>query len=534
MRISYFVYVLLVTFFYSSLSIYGQHKPIPQLVKKGDKYTFMVDGKPFIMMGGQVLNASAYPDQMEEIWPIIKEMNANMIQFPIYWDEIEPVEGQFKFEDLDKLILSARKVGVRVVPLWFGSFKNGWMDYVPAWVKADPVRFPHVINPHGERVRVLSPNSKTNMDADCKAFSALMKHIREIDESDRTVIMVQVQNEAGIFGSARDFSPETNKLFNSPVPNDLVKALKKSSGTWAEVFGTRADEFFSAYYLANYINEVAKAGKKEYPLPMYINVWNGGDGLGENESAMEYPGEAYPSGGPTTTMHDLYKAVAKSIDVIAIDCYWESPRKFRAVMEKFKRPDNPLFLAETGGVMAGGTFFWVIGEYEGIGFSPYGIDGGRWLVDEQRNELSANYRMCASVMDMIADLQGTDKLQVAVQEQGIDGKNLFFEKYDMAIRFGGRSSSSGNSQPSRAVGPGRVMVIELVPDEFLFIGANVTVNVRPKYGSGYTWAQYLRAENGSYENGIWKTSSVLKGEISQVGLRLPPNGGMIKAKLTRY
>ena len=268
---------------------------------------------------------------------------------------------------------------------------------------------------------------------------------------------------------------------------------------------------------------------------MYINGWNGGDGLGENEYQMEYPGEAYPSGGPTTTMHDLYKAVAKSIDIIAIDCYWQSPRKLREVMQKFKRPDNPLFLAETGRGISGGAFFWVIGEFDGIGFSPFGVDGGRWMQDRQQNEVSVNYQICGPAMNIIADLQGTGKLQATVEEQGIRGKNLFFENYDMAIRFGSnRFFASNNDAEPAPAGPGRLVVAQLGPDEFLFMGASVVVDVRPAYGSGFTWAQYLRAEVGTYEDGKWKVSSVLRGEISERGLRLPANGAMIKARLTRY
>jgi hypothetical protein len=44
---------------------FAQSKPIPQLTKNGDKYTFLVDGKPFLILGAQVGNFSAFPDRME-------------------------------------------------------------------------------------------------------------------------------------------------------------------------------------------------------------------------------------------------------------------------------------------------------------------------------------------------------------------------------------------------------------------------------------------------------------------------------------
>jgi hypothetical protein len=83
---------------------FGQGKPIPQLVKKGDKYTFMVDGKPFIILGGQVNNDSAFPDRMERAWPKFKAMNANAVEYPVYWNEIEREEGKFDFADFDQIL----------------------------------------------------------------------------------------------------------------------------------------------------------------------------------------------------------------------------------------------------------------------------------------------------------------------------------------------------------------------------------------------------------------------------------------------
>jgi hypothetical protein len=119
---------------------------------------------------------------------------------------------------------------------------------------------------------VLSPHSRATLEADQKAYTTMMKHLREMDEADRTVIMMQVENEPGLLGSPRDYSPESNKLFSGAVPEKLVTALKKKPGAWKEVFGREAEEAFSAYAVSGYINEVARAGKDVYPLPAYVNV----------------------------------------------------------------------------------------------------------------------------------------------------------------------------------------------------------------------------------------------------------------------
>jgi len=221
---------------------FAQGKPIAQLVKKDGRFAFLVDGKPFIILGGQVMNDSAFPDLMERAWPKLKAMNANTVEYPVYWNEIEPQEGKFDFGDFDRILLRARNEGLRVVMLWFGTWKNGAMDWAPNWVKSNLTRFPRVINSGGKPIRVLSPHSPANLEADRKAYTTMMKHIKEMDEAYRTIIMMQVENESGLLGSVRDYSPESNKLFNGPVPEKLVTSLKKKAGTWKDVFGREAEE----------------------------------------------------------------------------------------------------------------------------------------------------------------------------------------------------------------------------------------------------------------------------------------------------
>ncbi len=305
-------------------SALAQGKPIAQLVKNGEKFALHVDGKPFIMMGGQVGNFSAFPDEMESAWPKLRAMNANTVEYPVYWNVIEPEEGRFDFAGFDAILRGARAQGLRVMLLWFGTWKNGAMDWSPNWVKSNPTRFPRVLDYGGKPIRVLSPHSKATLEADKRAYSAMMRHLRETDEAERTVIMAQVENEPGSLGSVRDYSPEAGTLFNGPVPASLVTALKKRPGTWKEVFGRVAEEAFDAYYVSSYINEVARDGKEIYPLPTLVNVWNGGYGSNDNFDRFDRPGETYPSGGAVSHMLDLWKATAPEINVIASDSHRQS------------------------------------------------------------------------------------------------------------------------------------------------------------------------------------------------------------------
>ena len=322
---------------------------LPHFEKRGAVTQFIVDGKPFIILGGQVANPTGFPDRMEAAWPKFKALNANTIEFPIYWEQIEPQEGKFDFSGVDRIIRGLGDQGLRAIPLWFGTYKNGAMDYVPDWVKTDTKRFPRVLDYGGRPIRVLSPHGQATLEADRRAYGELMKHLKEVDAKDQTVILMQVENESGLLGSVRDYSPEATRLFIGAVPDALVRALNKKPGTWKEVFGPRAEEMFTGFHVSTYINTVARAGKEVYPIPTFVNVWMGGYGTNDRFLEFDRPGDSYPSGGPQSHMIDLWKACAPDIDLIGPDIYHQSSEIYRMILSRYRRPDNPLFIVETGG-----------------------------------------------------------------------------------------------------------------------------------------------------------------------------------------
>jgi len=522
-------------------SALAQSRPIPQLVKAGGKFTLLVDGKPFIMMGGQVGNFSAYPDLMERAWPKFQAMSANTVEYPVYWNVIEPVEGQFDFAAFDTILRRARAQNLRVILLWFGTWKNGAMDWSPNWVKSDPARFPRVLDYGGKPIRVLSPHSKTTLEADKRAYAAMMTHLKEMDEAERTVIMVQVENEPGSLGSVRDYSPETTRLFNGAVPAALGTALKKQPGTWKEVFGRVAEEAFSAYYLSSYINEVARAGKEIYPLPTYVNVWNGGYETNDNFDLFDRPGETYPSGGAVSHMLDLWKVNAPQIDAIASDIYHQSPINYRMILDRYTRPDNPLLIVETGRPIAARFFFYALADYSAIGFAPFGVDSGGALRPDMA-AVGADFRVVGPATAIVTGLQGTPRLKAAVEEDGIRSRNLIFSNYDLLVRFRPVGRQPAGVAPSTAASTssaptGRALIAELGPDQFLLMGFDSAVSFRPVQGSDYTAAQLLKVEEGTYENGVWKTTregSTSQGDYSPPTVSLPAQGASIRVTLMRY
>jgi beta-galactosidase GanA len=201
----------------------GAESPSPQLRRQGTATQLIVDGKPFLIRGGELGNSSASnPAYLRPFWARFADLNMNTILAPVYWELIEPEEGRFDFSSLDGLVADARGSGMRLVLLWFGSWKNSMSCYTPAWVKRDPKRFPRATDLDGTPQEILSPFSTESRDADARAFAALQGHLREIDEASHTVLMVQVENEIGMIPTARDHRPEAERAFASAVPAELM------------------------------------------------------------------------------------------------------------------------------------------------------------------------------------------------------------------------------------------------------------------------------------------------------------------------
>ena len=488
-------------------------QPLPRLVEKDGRHALFVDGAPYLILGAQVHNSSAWPAMLPKVWPAIRDIGANTVEAPVYWEQFEPEPGRFDTSAVDMLLQQARENHVRLVLLWFGTYKNGSDHYMPLWLKQSPGRHVHITGAKGKLVDSPSPYSKENLESDKRAFAAFMRHLKSADPQ-HTAIMVQVENEPGSWGSVRDFSPEAQKLFEGPVPPALLKSLRKqppsSAANWREVFGGDADEFFHAWSVGTYVGQVAAAGRAEYSLPLYTNA-------ALRDPLTPGPAGSYESGGPTDNVMEIWKAAAPALDLLAPDIYMSDSPRYLKILELYGRFGNALFVPETGsGPMYGRYFFSALG-HGAIGFAPFGIDyTSSRTTPESLAPFAMNYKLVGPMMRELAKLNFEGKLQAVAEEKDRPTQSLEFGPWTATVSygvpvFGANRNPRGNAEPT-----GRVLIAQLEPDQFLVAGYFCRVDFQPT-GSDRP-REYLRVEEGGYENGAFKRFRIWNGDQTDWGL----------------
>jgi hypothetical protein len=507
----------------------------PKLVQKDGRYALMVDGRPYLILGGQIHNSSAWPSELPQVWESMAALHANTVEAPVYWEQFEAQEGHFDFTNVDQIVEGARAHNLHVVLLWFGTWKNGNMHYVPAWVKTDTKRFPRVIRLDGEPIDVLSPLSRNTLEGDKAAFVALTRHLKQIDSEQHTVLLVQVENESGNIGSVRDNSAEANRAFAGAVPADLLAAAHKNAGTWSQVFGADADEMFQFYHQAKYINEIVTAGKAEFPIPYYINVWIDYPAPETPQRQLEMPGIGYPSGGAVQKMVGLWRAMAPSIDMIGPDIYADDSAFYRETMRAYHRPDNPLWIPETGRNDSFGKFFFYALGDGAIGFSPFGVDHSGWniLGDEPWKAHANNFALIGPMSREIAQLEFDGKLKTAVEEPGQTAKEMDFGAWQATVAFG-FPQPDGRRAPGTKDAHGAALVAQLGPDEFLVTGFDTSVSFHLPGKLPWMRSQIVSAEQGIYENGVWKPLKLWNGDETDRGLCFHEKPEVVRLRVGRF
>ncbi len=468
----------------------------PYLTQRGSRTVLIAEGKPFALLAGEVHNSdSSSPAYMEHVWEIADRLGMNALLLPVTWEMTEPEEGRFDFSVPRALIRQARERAMHIVFLWFGSWKNAECMYAPGWVKMDPERFPRAQirkgrNKAGRRVSPdrplevpytsLSYLGEETARADARAFAAFMGFLKEFDGNEQTVVAIQVENETGLLGAAREVSDAADAAFASQVPKDLAAYLRAHTGTmteetraavlsgreegsWREVFGGMAEEIFSAYHVARFVNTVAEAGKKVYPLPMAVNCWldKGGE-----------PG-TYPTGGPVSKVHEVWDLCAPAIDVYCPDIYVP---QFKAVCDEYTRRGGPLFIPETAiHSYCASRLLYSIGHYHAMCYAPFGFDDiGKPLGDDQAilfgvdvtdpalktRQRFEDYALLGTqlreMLPMLTEAYGTERLRAVSAETdpaapapdgdpfGAGSPEMDFGAFRLRVTFRGPSGSRGD------------------------------------------------------------------------------------------
>jgi len=492
---------------------------IPKIISKNGRHALLVDGKPFLILGGQAHNSSAWPGMLPQLWKAVAAMHANTLEVPIYWEQVEPEPGRFDFSMIDTLLLQARSRDVRLVLLWFATWKNGSNHYMPGWMKRDAAKYPNINGKNGQPVDSPSPHTRATLDADIKAFTAVMHYLKEVDKL-HTVILVQVENESGAWGSVRDYSASAQKLFEASVPAELLKpALLKAmnvstvkNGTWQQVFGDRADEYFHAWSVARFIGQVAAAGKAEYPLPMYTNA-------ALRDPLTNPPATNYESGGPTDNVIPIWKVAAPALDLVAPDIYLSGSERVLKVIELYSRPDNPLFVPEAALVPGNAKYLYEVIAKGGIGFSPFGIDGNsrKYSATETADRLAPyaqEYTIAAPMMRELAQWAFDGKIRSVVEREDHAKQIVNLGVWQAVISFGIAHAGEikANEQPT-----GKAMIVQQGENKFVVIGTQCHITFQPTgKNSGRAW-QYLRVEEGNYMNGTFRPLRILNGDETDWG-----------------
>lgn len=458
---------------------------LPQIAYLDGKPRLLVDDKPFLILGLQWDCDSCFSaEEMNPLFPHAARMGANTAVLPTYWREIEPQHGQYDFQMVDERIRQSQSNGLRVILLWFATWKNACAFYAPDYIRNDPDTYPLAVDSHGQPNVSLCPSAETSWQRDRDALVALMTHLRDNDTL-RTVIMVQVENEPGILGSDRCYCAACNERF--------------AGGPWQAEWGEHAAEAFSAVSIASYIDRLAAAAKATYPLPLYTNVW-----LAPTVGGI--PGRDYPSGGAVPPMLHLFRQQIQHVDLIAPDIYSSGYRDFHRLCQTYGLADNPLYIAEHSSSPVGRAernVFYAIGQYGALGFDPWAIDspfpqqnalplvdpvGGEW--GPQAHWLRDSYVAISRAMQPIVVAQGTQRIFTFVQEPSEAGTGWAASGCDLLIAYYDRDEIA------------RGIIIQQAPDEFLLIGVGFSVRFCQPRPDGQP-LPIVSAEWGRYNGDQW-------------------------------
>jgi hypothetical protein len=482
-----------------------QHiETMPCLKDLNGRRSLYVDGKPFIILGLQWDCDWCYtPEDMDFQFAEAKKMRLNTASLLLYWREVEPEKGVYDFTMLDHRIEMARRHNMKIVLVWFASFKNACLTYAPDYIRANHKEYRKVHKADGSLVtNCCCPTAKHTHERDELALIEVFKHLKEVDREQHTVILFQMQNEVGILDSDRCHCPTCEAEF--------------VRGKWAERYGWLAGEAFTAAMIADYCDSLTKTVKDIYPLPVYMNA-----ALPE-ERANSTAGNHFSNsnrvghfnGGPVRHVLPIWRERIKHVDFLSPDIYQPSYRDFRNFCAEYSWEGNPLYVAEcaTGkGMRAERNAIYAVAEFAAIGFDPWSMTRNcpdfmgeplvnpcdlRWSDDA--HELLKSYKIIADVMQPLCHAQNTKNLGFFVQEAAEVGRKVQMGDVWVELRY---------SHPLNAA---RGLIIKLAEDEYVISGLGTYVQFSRIWGEALP---IEKAEVGYFVGDEWHKRFLLSSEI---------------------
>ncbi len=533
------------------------------------------NGKPLFLLGLQAHNSSTGTDMIRKTIQAIKLYGGNLLEAPIYWNQIEPEMGVYDMTLLKDLIDETREAGLKLIILWFATSKNGHPNYAPDYVKLHPETYRITIGSDLAPAASLSPHCRETLDRDRKAFEQVMAFLKDYDSKQRTVAAVQIENEMGYANTDRDYSRLAQADYEKPVPEPLrsvrledtgleedntknsnIEGVNKDDTTWRGCFGRHAHEAFSSWYHACFMNEIAQAGKQIYDLPMITNVMLG-------EQGYEEAGRCYNSGAAVGRMLDIWKLGAPSLDLICPDMYEPVQRNYRRICSRYNRPDNALFIPESplAGEANAINSLIAVADYDAVGICCFGAESalhedGTLLEDAKT--MAITMKTMAALSPLLIKYRGKGAVHAIVQEEFAAKQYLKLPRYHIEAHFlnkrghgyglGSRINMRAEENKWNLRERGRGLLVQTGEDEFYLAGAGIALDFirRPDpmdekpyiHISSRQSGQlnFLSVEEGHFEGDKWVVDYIRNGDESNfslyvhggqaVRIRINPNMGM--------
>jgi hypothetical protein len=455
---------------------------ISELKKLNGHTALYVDNNPFIILGLQLDCDSCYDSStIDDLMKQIGVLGGNTAACLLYWRLIEPEEGQYDFSILESMIESAKRYDLRIVLVWFGSYKNACTHYAPDWFQNTPQKYRHAHLESGEQLRyVACPNCNESLEKDKQAVVKVFEYLRDYD-TEKRVILFQVNNESGLIGTDRCYCEECNYLFEQGNYKATDKAI--------------ANEIFSAESILRYMEKIAKPAKEIYPLPCYMNAWLA------HHTPDHKPGSEYPSGGPVYRVLDVYMQNKKFIDFVSPDIYTPGYKDFMRISKEYCLEENPLYIAEHALGKTSRAFknlYYALGKFSAIGFDPWAIDCAFPDVMEQplydlmqkkfsdeAYDIMESYIPVRDAMIPIAERQGTENMKYFVQEES---------DTEYVMDFGDIIVKAQLCNPDNGCSRGIVLRIDTC--NFVVLGVKTIISFMDKEGN---YIRIKNSERGRFE-----------------------------------